>query len=151
MFTNNCVGIRLLLGLVILFVAVNMNTHLGGADTFVYLPLIVKDYPPMLVWFNIPVQEGTYGYEVRVVVSVKPPDDIARVVARIEDRQIDLEPTMWCFKGLCDPAWEGILCLTGLEEGEKLLTAIAIDKFGNSARVYRTIIYEIPDWPPPCS
>jgi hypothetical protein len=30
MFTNNCVGIRLLLGLVILFVAVNMNTHLAA-------------------------------------------------------------------------------------------------------------------------
>ena len=148
MFTNNCVGIRLLLGLVVLFVAVNMNTHLGEADTFVYLPLIVKSYPPMTVHF---AQFARYvGYEAYILVVVTPPDDIVRAIAQIEDRQADLSPTECCYKGFCTPAWSSSLCLTGLEPGEKLVTAIAIDKFGNSARAYETLTYTPDPWPPPC-
>jgi len=139
---------KLLLCLMLLLVVIGANPRQGAADTFVYLPLIVKGYPPMTVHF---AQFARYvGYQAYILIVVTPPGDIVRAIAQIEDRQVDLSPTECCYKGICKPAWSNSLCLTGLEPGEKLVTAIAIDKFGNSARAYETLTYTPDPWPPPC-
>jgi len=140
---------KLLLCLMFLLATISQGTA-EQSDTFLYLPFVLKGFPHVHVYFE-PFNRCV-GYEAYILIVATPPDDIVRATAQIEDRRVDLSPTEWCYrKGPpCDPAWSGTLCLTGLEPGEKQVTAIAFDRFGNSFRACRTLTYTPDNFPPPC-
>jgi len=110
----------------------------------VYLPSLAKNSPCLEIGFILPsCDDFVVKYYLWVVVRVWPPQEVHRVLARIEDREVELTPFEW--SGPYDPAWQGTLSLVGLTPGPKLLTVIAIDKAGQSTRTSRYIKYVVPD------
>jgi hypothetical protein len=100
-------------------------------------PVVLADNPSINITIAQPVVGGLIGNDLKIVVLISSTFQIKSVTANVEGRE-----TALVFSNSPDPGWRGVLSLSGLARGDKLLTVVTKDVFDNPAQVQRQFVYD---------
>jgi hypothetical protein len=132
------------MGVVILLLAISQfGGYCQETEQVVYIPLVTMTGPREVRIWN-PERWASYGPSLPINAEILTPNKIQRVTARVESLEIDLQEVESCWKGFCYPRWRGILCLLGLEGGEKVITVTLIEEDGTSLQAATNFYYVAP-------